>query len=602
MKKSLVSIITITQYKRYNCLLILYELIKLQTYKNIVEWVLVEGSKEEQESNNNKKLIENLITQNNLNIKIRYIERTGKKLGELRNIGNNACIGDIIVCMDDDDYYPPQRVADAVFALSSSNCLIAGCSAILIYDYLLDKLYKFKQIAQYHSTNNAFAFKKEYLIKHKHADVLQTEEPSFTNEFTEPMIQLDSKKCIVVSSHNFNTFNKREICVSSTMGINPKCSEVNEPITNYIPIEFYNRYKKEFYVEEDSNYDIVYYTGGFLGKWDPKDKSLGGSEQAIVYLCENWVKKGLKVCVYCDIANNIVHNGVEYKFWTTFPFNHRFNTVILWRNIGFLCGIQFNIKAKKIYWDLHDNMINCEVDLYKKYNNLITKILFKSQFHHSEFEKYYNVKLTTDQFEIIPNGIVVDLFSNNWDNVERNPYRFCYVSYYTRGLQHIIPHIWAVIKSREPRAELHLYYGMEMFNDDLKKNLKILTSYPGVIDHGRQNREMIVREKYMSTFQLYITNTISEIDCISIRESLVSGCIPLISNSGVFKERDGIHFELMDTTNMTNEVVINLNNIALHIVDMMKKQEELYKTREYFKNSPTILDWNTIAEYILSIN
>jgi hypothetical protein len=56
--------------------------------------------------------------------------------------------------MDDDDYYTNDRVEHAVTKLSSSKALIAGCSAVLIYDYFLDKLYKFKQFGPNHSTNN----------------------------------------------------------------------------------------------------------------------------------------------------------------------------------------------------------------------------------------------------------------------------------------------------------------------------------------------------------------------------------------------------------------------------------------------------------------
>jgi glycosyltransferase involved in cell wall biosynthesis len=152
------------------------------------------------------------------------------------------------------------------------------------------------------------------------------------------------------------------------------------------------------------------------------------------------------------------------------------------------------------------------------------------------------------------------------------------------------------MKQIEPRVELHLYYGMDMFNDEnLKTELKKLTCQPGVIDHGRQNIELIIREKYMSTFQLYITNTISEIDCISIKESLVTGCIPLISNFGVFKEREGIHFEL-------NEQDINsMKDIAINIINFAKNHKQVEILSNCLKKSDTILDWTTIANKIENI-
>jgi glycosyltransferase involved in cell wall biosynthesis len=188
-------------------------MIKAQTYTNIIEWVIVEGSKNKEDAIKNNELIKTL----NSTVKIVYVEYTGKKLGELRNIGNKSCVGDIIVCMDDDDYYPPERVQHCVESLEKSGYLIAGCSALYLYEYFMGKLYKFKGFGERHSTNNCMAFKKEYLLNHKHDDGLDmAEEKSFTNNFTEPMVQLDSKKCIIVSSHNFNTLNKRELCLGCT--------------------------------------------------------------------------------------------------------------------------------------------------------------------------------------------------------------------------------------------------------------------------------------------------------------------------------------------------------------------------------------------------
>ena len=600
------SIITVNQLTRSDCLLNLYELIKLQTYKNITEWVIVEGSKNKDDAAKNKEHVDKLIETHNLNkssMKIIYVEYTGKALSDLRNIGNNKCSGDIIVCMDDDDYYPIERVSHAVESLQKSNAQIAGCTDIYLYEYFMGKLYKFKGFHDKHTTNNCMAFKKEYLKNHAHESGLHmSEEKSFTNNYIEPMVQLDSKKCIIVSSHDFNTFNKREICIGGSYGINPTLYEVTDhPITSYIPLIIYNRMKSLFYKEGDSPYDIVYYTGGFGKPWSPADKSLGGSEQAIVHLCENWAKLKLKVAVYADILVNnkteLVYNNVDYKNWKTLPFNHNFKTIILWRVNGFFSGIPFDLKATNIYWDLHDNfadqtqIINC----YKKYGTKLTKIMFKSNYHVQSFENYFKIKLTSDKYVVIPNGILVDKFSNNVENVPRNPYRFCYVSYYSRGLQHIIPYIWHIIKQIEPRSELHLYYGMDMFTEEIKNHLKQLTSLPGIVDLGRQSIEMIVREKYMSSFQLYITNTIAEIDCISIRESLVTGCIPLLSNFGVFAEREGIHFNLVDNNPES------MKEIARNIVKMINDKDKMNVLRNVFKKSNTIIDWSNVAKKILEI-
>ena len=209
-----VSLLTITQRSRNKCLKNLLEFIQEQTYKDIVEWIIVEGSKTEKEAEENKEFIMNEIN-NKTRFPIKYIHyEEGSKLSDLRNRGNRSCKGDIIVCMDDDDYYPPKRVETAVAKLNNSHKQIAGCSYAYMYNYNLDKLYKFKSFGRNHSTNNCLAYKKEYLLTHKHDEGLELgEEISFTKEFTEPMIQLDSEDCIVISSHSSNTFDKTSLCV-----------------------------------------------------------------------------------------------------------------------------------------------------------------------------------------------------------------------------------------------------------------------------------------------------------------------------------------------------------------------------------------------------
>ena len=595
--KPTVSIITVSQLKRFSCLEILHELIEQQTYTNIIEWVIVEGSQTKEDGEENSKNIK--ILEEKCKIKIIYVEwRENVKLGELRNIGNNTCTGDITVCMDDDDYYPETRVEHAVSKLSTSKANIAGCSGVLIYDYFLEKIYKFNQFGPNHSTNNGMAWKKAYLLTNKHdSDKHMAEESSFTKAFTEPMVQLDPEKTLVVSSHDGNTFNKRELLVGGTHKFNPTLSELTSPVTKYIPELYLNKYKNIFVKEYKSTYDIVYFAGGFSIKWDPKDQSLGGSEQAIVNLANNWTKLGKKVAVYGEVPSGNV-NGVDYFDWKTFPFEATHNIVVVWRNYGIICSLPFPLKAQHVWLDLHDNFNDQFVDNWKKYNKAITKVFFKSEFHKEEFERINKVTLESTKYTIIPNGVRVDEFSKNKENVSRNPFRFCYCSCYTRGLQQILQYVWPVIYQFEPRAELHVYYGMTHIRDDKMKDMFLrLLSQPGVMDHGRQSMDIIIREKYLSTFQLYVTNTTVEIDCISIRESLATGCIPLISNSGVFKNREGIHFELEDMN------IKCYQNLGVKIVEIMKHNNQLDTYRQHIKKSSLLTNWKQTAEtWLLQTN
>jgi hypothetical protein len=598
MSKISVSIITINQLVRFQCIKVLHEMIKKQTYSNIIEWVIVEGSDSKEKADLNKENILNFKKECNININ--YIEYTGpKKLGGLRNLGNTTCKGDIIVCMDDDDYYPPQRVEEAVAKLSTSSCDIGGVSDVYLYDFFMDKLYKFKGFMEYHSTNNCMAFKRDYVKKYKHDENVHVgEERSFTNEFRIPLVKLDSRKTIIAISHNFNTFNKRELCLGGSLKTLHTLVEIEEPITNYIDPEIYYKMKANFYVEEDSIYDIAYLLGGFTLKFNPKDKCLTEAEVGIVKLMEYFKSKDMKTVVYGDFETpninyeetNLIYNGVTYIHWKKFPFNHTFKTLILGRSNGFLSGALFPIKAEKIYLDLHDNVFgnNEMITFYKKYGYKVNKIFFKSIFHKNEFEKLLG---TVENYEIISNGIRIDKFAKNIENVQRNPYRFCYNNFYDRGIEYLLRDIFTIIKKIEPRAELHIYTGMDMISDtNFKNKMSDLFINHGVGEHGKQSVDIIAREKHMSCFELYISNIVNEVDCISIKESIVAGCIPLIANFGVFIEREGIKFDI------NHEDQKGLQKIALNILNLIKDQNKLNEIRELYKKSPTILSWEQVGD------
>ena len=230
-----VSIVTVTQYSRRECLVNLAMLIKSQLYTNIVEWVIVEGSRYSADADANSYHITNIQDAMMHKLRVLYVPFEMKQcLSDRRNKGNQLCNGDIIVCMDDDDYYPPNRVSHAVYMLNNSTSLIAGCSPVYIYFYLTRQFFKFKSYGTNHSTNNCMAYKRAYLETHAYEGGLdKSEESSFTNGFTEPMVQLDPMKTIVVSGHGSNTVDKRGFVEQNSKMI---ISLNDDSIMDYIPL------------------------------------------------------------------------------------------------------------------------------------------------------------------------------------------------------------------------------------------------------------------------------------------------------------------------------------------------------------------------------
>jgi glycosyltransferase involved in cell wall biosynthesis len=92
-------------------------MIQRQQYVQIKEWVIVEGSQEEILRDKNIVNINEFINEkmDKTDIEMRFIvPESIVSLSNLRNIGNDNCKGDIIVFMNDDDYYPPTQVPNAV--------------------------------------------------------------------------------------------------------------------------------------------------------------------------------------------------------------------------------------------------------------------------------------------------------------------------------------------------------------------------------------------------------------------------------------------------------------------------------------------------------
>lgn len=173
-----------------------------QTYpKDRMEWIIVDDGTDK---------IEDLVKHIPQVKYFKYDEKL--TIGKKRNITNEKACGDIIVYMDDDDYYPPERVKHAVDTLKNSKALCAGSSAMFLYFKHINKMYQFGPYGPNHSTAATFAFKKELLLKTKFdEESAVAEERKFLKDYTIPFVQLESMKSILVFSHNHNSFDKKQL-------------------------------------------------------------------------------------------------------------------------------------------------------------------------------------------------------------------------------------------------------------------------------------------------------------------------------------------------------------------------------------------------------
>ena len=143
---------------------------------------------------------------------VKYFRYTNKlSLGKKRNMMHDKSKGDIIVYMDDDDYYPPERVSHAVDMLTTHpSALCAGSSEMYIYFNDRKRMVQFGPYGKDHATAGTFAFKRQLLKQTRYnEDACLAEEREFLKGYTIPFVQLDPLKTILVFSHSHNTMDKR---------------------------------------------------------------------------------------------------------------------------------------------------------------------------------------------------------------------------------------------------------------------------------------------------------------------------------------------------------------------------------------------------------
>jgi hypothetical protein len=199
-KTPFVSICTPT-FNRRPFIPIMIKCFENQTYpKDKIEWIIVDDGTDK---------IEDLVSHIPQVKYFKYDEKMS--LGKKRNITNEKSRGDIIIYMDDDDYYPPERISHAVTTLQKNpKALCAGSSTMYIYFKHIEKMYQFGPYAPNHATAATFAFRKELLQKTRFDETATVaEEKKFLKDYTIPFVQLDPMKSILVFSHNHNSFDKK---------------------------------------------------------------------------------------------------------------------------------------------------------------------------------------------------------------------------------------------------------------------------------------------------------------------------------------------------------------------------------------------------------
>lgn len=199
-----ISIITPTSNRRRFFKLSLYNFYNINYQKDKIEWIIVEDGNE---------TIKDLIPKDEPRIK--FFQLKGKNtIGFKRNFCIDKSTNPIIVCMDDDDYYPPNSVANRVTHLLNNpdknlvTCTTIGCFHINKYISMINvppHQFPFEN----RISEASMAFKKSFWKKNKFNNKSKCSEATdFLYNRFEQCLEISWDDIIVSLLHSSNTSDK----------------------------------------------------------------------------------------------------------------------------------------------------------------------------------------------------------------------------------------------------------------------------------------------------------------------------------------------------------------------------------------------------------
>lgn len=303
---------------------------------------------------------------------------------------------------------------------------------------------------------------------------------------------------------------------------------------------------KHFVKQGSTGRDLVIYCGETTHMWNPetfKKEGIGGSEEAVIHLAQEWAKLGWNVTVYnyCGSERVIDGNVTFAPFWE-YNYRDKQDVTILWRRLK---PLDADINSSKIYVDLHD--VIPEGEFTEKRLAKIDKIFVKSKFHRSLFPNVPDAK-----FEIVPNGL--DIYADS--SIKKDPYLIINTSSPDRSMD-VLPRLFREVKKRVPKAKLQWAYGWDIFRASNQSNPKQLKwaeetqkemDESGIETLGRLTQKEVGRLYQKGTIFAYPTE-FAEIDCISVKKAQAAGMLAVTTDFGALAETNVTGIKIHSTKN-----------------------------------------------------
>jgi len=253
----------------------------------------------------------------------------------------------------------------------------------------------------------------------------------------------------------------------------------------------------------------------------------GDGGENLLRLCQALRARLYEVTVFCGNVK-AMYEGISYHSHSEFVPNDTYSILVMWGLSKLLGNYQHKPDAKVLLLSIEEDIDVCDRTIKESVN----KIIVKSAFHRSLYNCY-----PWSKFEIVPNGLPVELFLKN-RGLLRDRFRVL-VTEYSKPLIGFIKDSWLRIQSTYPGAELHVW---SREGDEKRDIMPYIKNDKSIVLHGTGSMEELIVERFKSSVHLYLEDKDS-VSNDTLRLSALAGCIPIMPGRGVNTELGGVNVE-----------------------------------------------------------
>ena len=296
--------------------------------------------------------------------------------------------------------------------------------------------------------------------------------------------------------------------------------------------------------------DVVIYTEGlpFDGR-TPFERSLGGSESAVVFMARELARRGHRVRVFCNRESGAsavelpkqrgpsLYDGVEYADLTEFPEFVETGSCDVFVCCRHLRGLAAPVRSKvNVLW-AHDAIPKPVARQMMSLMYKVDRLMVLSEFHKEQFGRHLSVP--DARYVVTRNGVDPELVEEAVEGVERDRNRVIYTSRPERGLE-VLLEMWPELKQRRPELKLAVAWyenpGADgQMADYLAALRRAAEALPGVELLGALSKKELYREIAGSGLMVYPA-VFPEVSCISMMEAAACGTPVVASRYCALKE------------------------------------------------------------------